>query len=590
MTYAEAKEVVTKLGLRLPDNIPPGAVIEIAIAYVRVSSSGQLGRGGDKDGDGYSIPAQVQLSEKEAGNLKVCLAKVYIERAESAKSDDRPMLQQMLTEIPIIKELPMVNLKYLVIPKVDRLARNRLDDALLCQKLIGWNIKLASATENIDETPSGQLMHGMLAVFAEYYSNNLATEVMKGLRRKHEMGGTPCKPPIGYLSKRELVGGKDIRTVIVDEQRAPLIQEAFDLYATGEWSLHRLAKHLKAKGLRSRGTLRYPERPLAFGTIHQILRNPYYKGVVVWNGQRYPGIHERLVDPDTFDRVQGLLAAARASGERPQKHEHYLRGTVVCDKCFGRLLFGRHRSHTGKQYDYFCCINRDARRRQTKCVSGHYAVDQVELEVMEDVYRTLELPEAVRDEVRKELRDELSERTALIQREAEGHERRLKEIEAKQEKLVQLFYKDLVDESVFESEQDKLKDERQAAERLRAVATAQLADVEEALEIALSRVDRIYETYREGTELERRVLNRAIFVHIEVGPDGITGTKLTPAYEALKAWHRPLGQPRSRQACSAQVRPSSGPVHHLEDSRNAPVPGEGSGLRRSQAGKVASVG
>jgi site-specific DNA recombinase len=565
VTYAQAKEVLARLGLRLPDNIPPGAVIEIAIAYVRVSSSGQLGRGGDKDGDGYSIPAQVQLSEKEAGNLKVRLAKVYIERAESAKSDDRPTLQQMLTEIPIIKELPMVNLKYLIIPKVDRLARNRLDDALLCQKLIGWNIKLASATENIDETPSGQLMHGMLAVFAEYYSNNLATEVMKGLRRKHEMGGTPCKPPIGYLSKRELIGGKDIRTVIVDEQRAPLIQEAFDLYATGEWSLHRLAKHLKAKGLRSRGTERYPERPLAFGTIHQILRNSYYKGVVVWNGQRYPGIHERLVDPDTFDRVQGLLAAARVSGERPQKHEHYLRGTVVCEKCFGRLLFGRHRSHTGKQYEYFCCINRDARRRQTKCESGHYAVDQVELEVMEDVYRTLELPETVKDQVRKELRDELSERTALIQREAEGHERRLKEIEAKQEKLLQLYYRSdpLITDDVFAVEQKKFEDERQAAERLRTVATAQLTDVEEALEIALSRIDRVYETYLDGTELERRVLNRAIFVHIEVGPDGITSTKLTPTYEALKAWHRSLGQPKRRPACSAQVRPSYTGVHEM---------------------------
>jgi hypothetical protein len=150
---------------------------------------------------------------------------------------------------------------------------------------------------------------------------------------------------------------------------------------------------------------------------------------------------------------------------------------------------------------------------------------------------------------------------ALIQREAESHERRLKEIEAKQEKLVQLFYKDLVDESVFESEQDKLKDERQAAERLRGVETAQLVDVEEALEIALSRIDRVYETYLDGTELERRVLNRAILVHIEVGSDGITGTKLTPAYEALKAWHRPLGQPRRRQACLAQVRPYSTPVH-----------------------------
>jgi site-specific DNA recombinase len=85
---------------------------------------------------------------------------------------------------------------------------------------------------------------GSLATFAEYYSNNLATEIMKGLRRKHEQGGTPHRPPIGYLSKRELIGNQDIRSVIVDETRAPLIKEAFSLYATGQWTLLKLAAYL----------------------------------------------------------------------------------------------------------------------------------------------------------------------------------------------------------------------------------------------------------------------------------------------------------------------------------------------------------
>jgi hypothetical protein len=84
----------------------------------------------------------------------------------------------------------------------------------------------------------------MLATFAEYYSNNLATEIMKGLRRKHEQGGTPHKPPIGYLSKRELIGAQDIRSVIVDEERAPFVKIAFSLYGTGDWTVRRLATYL----------------------------------------------------------------------------------------------------------------------------------------------------------------------------------------------------------------------------------------------------------------------------------------------------------------------------------------------------------
>ncbi|HYM46573.1 MAG TPA: recombinase family protein [Solirubrobacteraceae bacterium] len=528
---------------------------DTAAIYVRVSSTGQLGREGDEDG--YSIPAQVKACEAEATSRGAHVAKVYIERAESAKSDDRPVLQHML------KELPTLSVKYLIVHKVDRLARNRLDDATLYQKLVGMGIKLVSASENIDETPAGQLMHGMLATFAEYYSNNLATEIMKGLRRKHEQGGTPHKPPIGYQSKRELIGSQDIRTVIVDEQRAPLVKRAFSLYATGQWTLHKLAAYLEQEGLRSRGTRRYPERPLSASRIHAMLHNPYYMGVVVWNGQRYPGKHEALVDQETFDQVQLLLAGARVSGERPQRHEHYLRGSIFCDECLGRLLYGRHRGRSGRYYEYFCCNNRAVRRRG-HCSSGHYAVEATEQHISEQVYATVFIPPETQEQIRQELRNELTERTGVIEHEAERHERTLAQIEAKQEKLIQLYYQDLVTEKVFQAEQDKHKTERRVADRLRAAATAQLGDIEEALDLALSHVDRPEEIYRDGTPLERRVMNLAIFERIEVGPDAeITGTKLTPVYQALAAWRPSLGHPKPHRKATGQDRPRTAHVRPL---------------------------
>jgi site-specific DNA recombinase len=211
-----------------------------AALYVRVSSTGQLGRDGDEDG--YSIPAQVNACKSKAADLGATIAQVYMERAESARSDARPVLQQMLAE------LPSLGVQYLIVHKVDRLARNRLDDATLYQRLVGMGVTLVSAAENIDATPAGRLMHGMLATFAEYYSNNLATEIKKGLIQKHQSGGTPFKPPLGYRSKRELVGAQDIRSVELDPERAPLVQLAFDLYATGEWPLHRLTARRHPSG------------------------------------------------------------------------------------------------------------------------------------------------------------------------------------------------------------------------------------------------------------------------------------------------------------------------------------------------------
>ncbi|HTZ86660.1 MAG TPA: recombinase family protein [Solirubrobacteraceae bacterium] len=527
---------------------------ERSAVYARVSSTGQLGRDGDEDG--YSIPAQVKACEAEAASRGAKVVKVYVERAESAKTDDRPVLQQML------RELPGLGAKYLIVHKVDRLARNRRDDANLYERLVGMGVKLVSASENIDETPAGQLMHGMLATFAEYYSNNLSTEIMKGLRRKHETGGTPHKPPIGYMPKRELIGAQDIRTVIRDPERAPLVQQAFTLYATGHWPLRKLAAQLEREGLRSRGTPRYPERPLGTNRLNDLLRNPYYVGIVAWNGQRYPGKHEPLVDQETWDRVQMLLTAARIGGERPQKHEHYLRGTVVCAECLGRLLYGRHRGRS-RYYEYFSCNNRTARRREARCTSGHYAVETTEQHILERVYRALTIPQEVQEQIRAELRRELVERTAIIEQEAERHERVLAQIEAKQEKLVQLYYQDLVSETVFAAEQEKLNTERRAARKLRKAAKAQIKDVQGALDLALSRVDRPYEAYRDATSLERRVMNRAIFERIEIGPEAeITGTTLTPTYEALSAWQPGLGRVEGKGgSSSAGLRPYAGRIH-----------------------------
>lgn len=413
-----------------PDNAQE--LFDAAAIYARVSSTGQLGRDGDEDGDGYSIPAQVQACERTLEALGARAIKVYIERAESARSDNRPVLQQML------RELATLGVKYLIVHKVDRLARNRLDDAQLYEQLVGMGIKLVSASENIDETPAGRLMHGMLATFAEYYSNNLATEIKKGLHQKHQTGGTPFRPPIGYLPKRELIGNQDIRSVIVDPERAPLVQEAFDLYATGNWTLHRLADHLEARGLRSRPTAKRGPQPLSASSVHKMLKNPYYKGVVMYCGRRVPnGRHARLVDPDTFDQVQALLAARAVAGDRPYRHQHHLRGSLYCAECGGRLLYGKHRGNGGL-YEYFCCINRMSRRNGGHCQTAHYPVHLIE-RAIEQHYRTIRLTPKVREEIWAEVRRDTDEQTAIVAKDIERHRRQIQGYEDNQARLVQLL-------------------------------------------------------------------------------------------------------------------------------------------------------
>jgi site-specific DNA recombinase len=555
-----------------------------AVVYVRVSSSGQMGR--DGDADGYSIPAQVQACERKATELGCGVARAYVERAESARSDDRPVLQQML------RELPGLGARYLIVHKVDRLARNRLDDATLYQRLIGMNVTLVSATENIDATPAGRLMHGMLATFAEYYSNNLATEIKKGLHQKHQQGGTPFKPPIGYRPKRELIGNQDVRSVEVDPDRAPLVQTAFDLYATGDWSLHALATHMEAHGLRSRPTPKRGPAPLRMTSIHKLLTNIYYVGVVEYAGRRVLGRHEPLIDRDTFDRVQAQLAARAKAGDRPSKHEHYLRGSLGCAACGGRLLYSQNTGNGGT-YEYFSCINRKSRTPASRCSSTHYPAPLIERAV-EEHYRTVRLSKKTQDAIRADIEADANERLHVIQRDIDRHTRTIRDLEDNQARLVQLSYKGLVSDEVLGREQQRLDSEQRQARDLLAKAQGQGTDLRAVLAEILARTTTPHAAYLASCSLGRRILNQVFFKRILIGEDNeILGTTLTPAYAAVAAgWEPAFGQPRRTSAQRAQERPRQaiGAVLDSEASRENPDPSSwGQGLLLTQMVETAGI-
>ena len=78
------------------------------------------------------------------------------------------------------------------------------------------------------DPPGGMLLHGIMSSIAEFYSRNLANEVMKGMGEKTRNGGTLGKAPLGYVNVRGRdEHGREVRTVELDQQRAPLLRLAF---------------------------------------------------------------------------------------------------------------------------------------------------------------------------------------------------------------------------------------------------------------------------------------------------------------------------------------------------------------------------
>ena len=139
-----------------------------AVTYLRVSTSEQANKGGQSEG--FSIPAQRDANKKKAQSLGAVVAKEFVERGVSGTSTNRPALKAMLRYL----EEEQGNIDYIIVHKIDRLARNRADDVAINAKFDEFGVRLVSTSENIDQTPGGLLMHGIMSSIAEFYSKNLS--------------------------------------------------------------------------------------------------------------------------------------------------------------------------------------------------------------------------------------------------------------------------------------------------------------------------------------------------------------------------------------------------------------------------------
>jgi site-specific DNA recombinase len=497
-----------------------------ALIYLRVSTREQAERDGDPEG--YSLPAQREACQRKSESLGAVVVDEYVDRGESAKTADRPGLRAMLQRLKDDRDVDFV-----IVHKVDRLARNRADDVTISLELQAAGVTLVSCTESIDETPSGKLVHGIMASIAEFYSRNLANEVMKGTLQKVKTGGTPTLAPLGYLNVRLGTTGtaRDVRTVVIDPERAPIITWAFEAYASGEWTLQQLLDAVTKRGLRSRATARRREKELDQSVLHRMLRNPYYMGVVRYKGVDYQGKHEPLVTPQLWDRVQSVLTANQ-NGQKQRKHPHYLKGTVWCAQCGSRLSITHSRGRGGV-YPYFVCLGRHQKR--TPCTLRYLAVDVVERWV-EERYGHVNLLGELLDSTRDVLLDEVSRDQANARAEVQSQERRIRALDDERRKLLHAHYAGAVPLDLLKEEQSRIGRELEAAHAVLKRAGDDAAHVADTLEEALRLTLDIEGAYLRAPDAVRRQFNAAFFEAIWVDESGIARHRLASPFRELASW------------------------------------------------------
>lgn len=119
-----------------------------AVSYPRVSAREQAERGGREEG--FSIPAQREANRKKAQSMGAMVVKEFVERGVSGTTTNRPALQAMLRYLGEEAE----HIDYVIVHKVDRLARNRADDVELNKRFDEFGVRFVSTIENIDQAPA----------------------------------------------------------------------------------------------------------------------------------------------------------------------------------------------------------------------------------------------------------------------------------------------------------------------------------------------------------------------------------------------------------------------------------------------------
>ena len=338
--------------------------INKAALYARYSSDNQRSE---------SIDAQLRAMQNYCQQNHILIVETYIDEAKSATTDHRPSFQKMIAD----SKYHQFNI--ILVHKLDRFARNRYDSAVYKRELKKNGVSVYSVLENLDDSPESIMMESVLEGMSEYYSQNLAREVMKGMREtalqcKHTGG----KPPLGYEIDQQS------KKLTVNEQEAEIVRSIFSMYAQGN-GYSQILHYLHQKGYKTKRGQEFQKN-----SLYSILTNKKYQGIYVFNqsssksisGSRNTHLHKnsddiicieggcpQIVDSVTFQKVQQRIKEHRHHGGRENAKTNYLlSGKVYCMDC-GRAMVGNTR-YSGRNKQRYVTY---------RCPSKRYACSNKEI-------------------------------------------------------------------------------------------------------------------------------------------------------------------------------------------------------------------
>lgn len=393
----------------------------IGALYIRVSTDDQAE---------LSPDAQKRLLLDYAKKNAIIISNDFIfsESVSGRHVQKRPEFQRMIG----IAKQPSHPIDVILVWKYSRFARNQEESIVYKSMLKKDHVEVISVSEPLIDGPFGSLIERIIEWMDEYYSIRLSGEVLRGMKEKALRNGYQSSPCLGY----EAVGhGKPYQ---INEAEYAMVSYIMDLYDNQNMDETAIARKCNDLGYKTKRGNPFERR-----TIDRILQNPFYCGIVSWNGVEFEGAHEVRISKERFDRRQRLIT----SRKRPMKArnistcKHWLSGLLKCSVCGATL------SYTGNgKCPYFQCWKYAKGFHKTSVALSVKKAEEAVIEYFDQVlagadftYVHKEQPAADETAAIEQLQKELSKLSARESRIRDAYESgidSLEEYKANKERLI----------------------------------------------------------------------------------------------------------------------------------------------------------
>lgn len=321
-----------------------------AVIYARYSSHNQRE---------VSIEQQIAECTKHAAALGLRIVGTYEDRAISGKTDNRPRFQQMM------RDAEKGKFQAVVAWKSNRIGRNMLQAMVNEAKLDDYGVKVFYAEEDFDDTAAGRFALRNMMNVNQFYSENMAEDITRGLYDNASKCMANGRQPLGY--KR----GEDGR-VVLDEANAAVVREIFTRVAAGDLFVD-IARDLNAQGIKTSKGANWNK-----GSFQSICQNERYRGIYIYGDVRVADGIPRIVSDDLWYRVQEAMRMKKnpvGTRHRVGAEDYLLTGKLRCGHCGSYMTGVSGTSRNGELHYYYTC---QKRRTEHACDKKNIRRDVIE--------------------------------------------------------------------------------------------------------------------------------------------------------------------------------------------------------------------